>query len=597
MQYVSKYKDVRVMLNDLMRKVPGLKRGGNDDSRTPRAADEWSDLTGTEPLYSLLDDSAARFSDRPCVNFLGKSYSYAEISDLVNRAAQGFQQIGVVKGTRVGLCLPNSPYFVICYFAILKAGGTVVNYNPLYVRREIEHQIEDSGTEIMVTLDLRQLYPKVAQALDSTGLKKIVICQMGDILPPVKGLLFSTLKRSELADIPEDLRHIRYDMLVNTDGAPDPVEYDVNKDVAVLQYTGGTTGIPKGAMLTHGNLIANTRQVESLVATVEGEERILAVLPFFHVFAMTAIMNHGISMGAELILLPRFDLEQVLKTLESKKPTIFHAVPTIYTAIIGHEDLDKYDLTCLKFCISGGAPLPPDLKRRFEERTGCFLCEGYGLSEASPVVACNPFDGSAKDGSIGRLLPATEVKILSLDPPHAEVDQGERGEVCVRGPQVMSGYWRRPEETAKVLRDGYLHTGDVGYRDEDGFLFLVDRVKDLIICSGYNVYPRVIEDAIHMHPAVAEVTVVGIADDYRGETPKAFVKLVAGASLTEDELAQFLEDKLSPIEQPEFIEFREELPKTMIGKLSKKELVAEEETKRNNGDDSESAKISDLSSN
>ena len=579
-------------LTDLMRKVPGFKRVAIDNTDAPQAMDAWSDYTGTEPLYALLDDAAARFCNRPCVNFLGKSYSYAEISDLVNRAAQGLQQIGVKKGTRVGLCLPNSPYFVICYYAILKAGGTVVNFNPLYVSREIEQQIEDSGTEIMVTLDLRQLYPKIAHALDTTCLRKVVVCSMSDILPAVKGLLFSILKRSELASIPEDLRHIDYDMLVKTDGAPDPVAIDIHNDVAVLQYTGGTTGVPKGAMLTHSNLMANTRQLQKLVTAVEGEERILAVLPFFHVFAMTAIMNHGIAMGAELILLPRFELEQVLKTIDSRKPTIFHAVPTIYTAINGQEDLEKYDLTCLKFCISGGAPLPTDVKRQFEERTGCFLCEGYGLTEASPVVAVNPFDGTAKDGSIGRLLPATSVKFLALDPPHNEVKQGEKGEVCVRGPQVMTGYWERPEETAKILRDGYLHTGDVGYCDEDGFLFLVDRLKDLIICSGYNVYPRVIEDAIQMHPAVAEVTVVGVPDDYRGETPKAFVKLNAGATLTESELGQFLEDKLSPIERPEFIEFRDELPKTMIGKLSKKELVAEEEEKRQNGNNGESAETS-----
>jgi len=579
-------------LSDLMRKMPGLKSDTVDTTQGEQPVDSWTDLTGSDPLYSLIDDSAARFSDRPCINFLGKSYDYAEISDLVNRAAQGFQQIGVEKGTRVGLCLPNSPYFVICYYAILKAGGTVVNFNPLYVKREIEHQIEDSGTEIMVTLDLCQLYPKIAHALDTTGLKKIVICQMGDILPTVKGLLFSTLKRSELANIPEDLRHIPYDMLVKTDGAPDPVDIDIRKDIAVLQYTGGTTGVPKGAMLTHSNLMANTRQLQKLVTAVEGEERILAVLPFFHVFAMTAIMNHGIAMGAELILLPRFELNQVLKTLDSRQPTIFHAVPTIYTAINGHEELEKYDLNCLKFCISGGAPLPQDVKRQFEERAGCFLCEGYGLSEASPVVACNPLDGTAKEGSIGRILASTEVKFLSLMEPHEEVEIGEKGEVCVRGPQVMAGYWGRAEETENVLRDGYLHTGDVGYQDDDGFLFLVDRVKDLIICSGYNVYPRVIEDAIHMHPDVSEVTVVGVPDDYRGETPKAFVKLNVGATLTEEGLGQFLKDKLSPIEHPEFIEFRDELPKTMIGKLSKKELVAEEEEKRQSADDSESLETS-----
>jgi long-chain acyl-CoA synthetase len=309
---------------------------------------------------------------------------------------------------------------------------------------------------------------------------------------------------------------------------------------------------------------------------VDGEERILAVLPFFHVFAMTAIMNHGIAMGAELILLPRFELGQVLRTLDARKPTIFHAVPTIYAAINGREDLGKFDLSSLKFCISGGAPLPAEVKRRFEERTGCILVEGYGLSEASPVVTCNPLDGTAKDGSIGRPLPATTVKIISLAPPYNEVKTGESGELCISGPQVMKGYWKRPTETEDALHGGFLHTGDVGYRDEDGFLFLVDRMKDLIICSGYNVYPRIIEDAIYLHPAVAEVTVVGIPDDYRGQSPKAFVKLRSGTALTEEELREFLADKLSPIERPKEIEFRDELPKTMIGKLSKKELVAQE---------------------
>ena len=344
-------------LTDLLNKIPRLNRlavgkGSKDDSA------DWAAYTGDEPLYAILDDAAARFSDRPCLNFLGKAYSYAEILDLVNRAAQGFQQIGVEKGAKVGLLLPNSPYFVICYFAILKAGGTVVNFNPLYVGREIEHQIEDSETDIIVTLDLKQIYPKVATALDNTRLKKIVICRMGDILPPVKGILFSTLKRSELASVPEDLQHVPFDMLIKTDGAPVPVDIDPNRDVAVLQYTGGTTGLPKGAMLTHGNLVANMRQIQSLVLDLnEGEERILAVLPLFHVFAMTAIMNHGISMGAEIILLPRFELDQVLKTIDSRKPTLFHAVPTIYTAINNRDDIEKFDLSSLKVCISGGSKI------------------------------------------------------------------------------------------------------------------------------------------------------------------------------------------------------------------------------------------------
>lgn len=566
-------------LKDLKRLLPGLKRTAMDAHGGPGAVAGWDIYTGTDPLHALLETSAARFSDRPCLSFLGKSYSYAEVIGLVNRAAQGFQQAGVVKGTRVGLLLPNTPYFVICYYAILKAGGTVVNYNPLYVGREIEHQIEDSKTDIMVTLDLKQLYPKVAHALDTTRLQKIVICPMSDILPTVKGLLFSTLKRSELADIPADLRHIPFDLLTKTDGAPAPVAIDIHSDPAVLQYTGGTTGLPKGAMLSHANLVANTRQLQAFVTNVvHGEERIMAVLPFFHVFAMTAILNFGIATGSELILLPRFELDQLLKSIDSKQPTIFHAVPTIYTAINGCDEISKYDLSCLKFCISGGAPLPAQVKQQFEERTGCVLVEGYGLSEASPVVSVNPVDGTARDGSIGRALPGTDVKFLSLDPPYKGVKDGENGELYARGPQVMLGYWERPDETADVLRDGYLRTGDVGYRDKDGFLFLVDRAKDLIICSGYNVYPRVVEDAIYLHPDVSETTVIGVPDEYRGQTPKAFVKLKPGSALTVEELRRFLVDKLSPIERPEFVEFRDELPKTMIGKLSKKELVAEHET-------------------
>jgi long-chain acyl-CoA synthetase len=487
-------------LSDLMRKLPGLRRVSVTSQPDVEDIPVWSKYVGEEPLHSLLEEAAARFSNRPCLSFLGKTYSYAEVIELVNRAAEGFQQMGVVKGARIGLFLPNTPFFVICYYAILKAGGTVVNFNPLYAAREIEHQIEDSETDIMVTLDLKQLYPKVAACLDSTRLKKIIVCRMSDILPPLKGWLFSTLKRSELAVVPEDLRHIPFELLTRTDGAPVPVPIDPRTDVAVLQYTGGTTGLPKGAMLTHGNLMANTRQLQKLVYDcTDGEERILAVLPLFHVFAMTAIMNHGIAMGAELILLPRFDLTQVLRTIDSRKPTIFHAVPTIYTAINGRPDLAKYNLSSLRYCISGGAALPAEVKRRFEDRTGCVLVEGYGLSEASPVVSCNPLDGSAKDGSIGLPLPATDVKIVSLTPPWREMPTGESGELCVRGPQVMKGYWKRASETADALRDGYLRTGDVGYRDDDGFIYLVDRIKDLIICSGYNVYPRVIEDATHCH--------------------------------------------------------------------------------------------------
>jgi len=405
---------------------------------------------------------------------------------------------------------------------------------------------------------------------------------MAGILPGVKGFLFRLLKRKEIATIPTDDQHIGFDSLIDNDGnkPTTPVE---PIDTAVLQYTGGTTGTPKGAMLSHANLAANVSQMLHWFPDLRpGEEKILGVLPLFHVFAMTSVMNFAVAAGAEMILLPRYDRDQTLKAIHNKRPTLFPAVPTIYTSINEAPKLDKYDLSSISFCISGGAPLPLDVKTRFEKLTGCRLVEGYGLSECSPVATCNAINGINKAGSIGLPVPGTEISIHDIENPEQTVSVGERGELWIRGPQVMSGYWQQPEETDQTLRDGWLRTGDVGYMDEEGHLFLVDRIKDLILCSGYNVYPRTIEEAINLHSAVSEVTVIGIPDDYRGEAPKAFVRLQDGMTLTETELLDFLADKLSVIERPSMIEFRAELPKTMIGKLSKKELV-EEETQRTQG--------------
>ena len=541
---------------------------------------DWSEGIEVRALHTVVDDAARRFAENRCVDFFGKTYTYREIGEQVNRAAKGLRHLGVGKGVKVGLCLPNTPYAVICYYAILKAGGTVVNYNPLYVERELAHQVEDSETDIMITLDLEQIYPKVAALLTSTRLRHVVVCRMSDILPTLKGLLFSTLKASEVADIPDDVQHIPFASLTNNDGAVTPPEIDPGQDVAVLQYTGGTTGVPKGAMLTHANLSANLTQVRRWVGGFrEGEERILGVLPLFHVFGMTLVMNLGIASGSELILLPRFELDDLLKAVDRSWATVLMGVPTIYTAIVSAPNLETYDLTSIKYCISGGAPLPMALKRSFEAITGCVLVEGYGLSESAPVATSNPFDGVNKEGSVGIPLPGTVVEIRDIEAPERQMPLGEKGEVCIAGPQVMTGYWRRPDETAKTIVDGRLHTGDVGYMDDDGYIFLVDRMKDLILCGGFNVYPRVIEEAILLHPAVLETTVIGVSDEYRGETPKAFVKLGQGQSLDEAELKAFLGDKLSPIEMPEYIEFRDELPKMLIGKLLKKELAAEEAAK------------------
>ena len=542
---------------------------------------DWAAPISDEPLPLAFERTVELHGAAPCIDFLGKAYSYREIGDLVRRAATGLQSLGVGSGVRVGILLPNTPYFVIFYYAILKTGGTVVNFNPLYVEEEIERQIEDSGTKIMVTLDLEILLPKVSAALAKTALECIVVCPMAGILPFPKNLLFSLLKRREVAAVPAGAGHLRFADLLDNDGACRPVAYKPREDVAVIQYTGGTTGVPKGAMLTHANIAVNARQVAMwLPGVIDEQQRIFGVLPLFHVFAMTSVMNLGILIGAELVLVSRFDLDQTLKLLDRKKVTLFPGVPTIYNAISHHGALGSYDLSSLWCCISGGAPLPIEVKRRFEEASGCSLVEAYGLSETSPAATSNPLFGKTKEGSIGIPFPGTVVEVHDLEQPGCKLPVGEKGEICIRGPQVMSGYWNRPEATAETIIDGALHTGDVGYMDEEGYTFLVDRLKDLIICSGYNVYPRVIEEAIYRHAAVAEVTVCGVPDAYRGESPKAFVRLKDGQELTAEELLAFLEDKLSKIEMPEHIEFRDELPKTMIGKLSKKELVAEEAAKR-----------------
>ena len=556
-----------------------------DDSTKPWVKAYPTDIAWDQPLAAApvtegFDQSVARFSERPCLDFLGRSYSYREVDGLVRHAAKGFQALGVGRGVKVGLLLPNTPYFVICYYAVLKIGGTLVNFNPLYTAEEVARQIADSETRIMVTLDLRLLLPKVTAALGSSGLDKIVVCPMADILPFPKNYLFAVARRGEVARLPKDGHHLPWDKVIDNDGAFQPAALDPALDIAVLQYTGGTTGVPKGAMLTHANIAANAQQLLAWCSGfVAGEERILGVLPLFHVFAMTVVMNVGILGGAELLLMPRFKLADALKVIDRKRATFFPGVPTIFTAINLFEGLERYDLSSLKFALSGGAALPIEVRQAFERLTGCTLVEGYGLSETSPVATCNPFAGPIKTGSIGQPLPGTWIEMRDLQDPARQVPLGQRGEICIKGPQVMAGYWKRPDATAAVTVGDFLRTGDVGIMDGDGFSFLVDRIKDVIICGGYNVYPRMIEDAIYRHEGIAEVTVIGIPDDYRGETPKAFVVLKAGVTMSAEELLAFLEDKLSKIELPDQIEFRDELPKTLIGKLSKKELIEEEKAK------------------
>ena len=539
---------------------------------------EWETDFPARPMTALFDEAVAEFSDRHCVNFRGRRYRYREIANLVDRAAKGFQQLGVRKGIKVGLMLPNSPYAVVCFHAVLKAGGTVVNINPLYAEAGVARLVSDSSLCILVTLNVKPLYRKAAPLLDlSQQIEKLVVCSMAGVLPFLEKALFTLLKRHEVSNIPDDDNHLSFEKLIDNDGKPETVEINAKRDVAVLQYTGGTTGIPKGARLTHANLHANMAQTAMWgTGLVRGEEKILGVLPLFHAFGMTAAMNLNLTIGAELILLPHFKPTEVLKAIARERATVFIGVPTMYSALNAAQKKDAHDLSSLRFCISGGAPLPAKVQREFIEASGCALLEGYGLSETAPVCTVNPVTGINKSGSVGLPLPATIVEIVSLDNPERFLRQGERGEICITGPQVMDGYANRAQDNKDVFRGRRLRTGDVGYLDEDGYLFIVDRIKELILSGGFNVYPRMVEDAIYLHDAVEEVAVCGIPDTHRGETVKAFVHLREDRTLTAAELRAFLKDKLAPFEMPRQVEFRETLPKTLIGKIDKRSLVADE---------------------
>ena len=531
-------------------------------------------------LTDLLDHAVEAHGAWPAIDFMGRKWSYAEVGDLARRAARGLQDLGVVKGTRVGLCLPNTPYYVICYFAILRIGGIVVNFNPLYTEREMAHLVKDSGAEIIIASDLALSLPKIEPLVGAAcgSLKRVVVCPIADALPKLKGRAYRLLKRKDIAHEPHDLRFVRYADLIARNADPDPVARDP-QDLAVLQYTGGTTGVPKGAMLSHANLAANSAQMCAHVGHMpDHQERTLGVLPLFHVFALTTVLNYSVDTAAEMILLPRFEMKSFLATARRTRPTQFFGVPTLYTALNNQELHGEFDQ--VRVCISGGAPLPLEVRQKFEQRTGVRVVEGYGLSEASPIIACNPLEGLVKNNSCGPAFPGTVLEIRDPDNTHRILGPGERGEVCARGPQVMAGYWNRPEDSEKTFIFGALRTGDIGYLDEDGYLFLVDRIKDMILCGGYNVYPRIIEDALYEHPMVHEAIVIGVPDAYRGQSPKAFVALHPGDVLDQDTLMAFLRERLNKIEMPSSIEFRDSLPKTLVGKLSKKELVEEEAARR-----------------
>ncbi|MBU7580335.1 MAG: long-chain fatty acid--CoA ligase [Porphyrobacter sp.] len=529
-------------------------------------------------LPALLERTLAMNPQAPFLHFLGRTYSYSQIHKQACAFAAGLQAIGIAKGDRVGLFLPNVPIYAAAYYGAMMAGAVVVNFSPLYSVEELSWQVADSGTRVLVTVDVPELYKNAHKVLGGSALETLVVGSLADQLPWYKGLALKLLKRSQIADVAYGPT-VRSWADMTPPGAPAPVEIGP-QDLALLQYTGGTTGRPKGAMLGHDQLSVNAQQVAALnpFGNPTGEV-FMGALPFFHVFANTALLNHAMVTGGSIAMVPRFETKQVLETIQRYRCTGFPGVPTMFQAILDHPDLAKTDLSSLKVCISGGAPMPGPVHERFEAVTGVRVCEGYGLTESSGVVSANPYDGFRKRGTIGQLVPGTEVVLLDKEDPARLAPEGEPGELAVHGPQVMRGYWNRPESDAEtfVERDGkrYLRTGDVARLDADGFLEIVDRIKDMIAVGGFKVFPSVVEDVILEHPAVKEALVIGVPEEYRGEVPRAYVTLNEGATASGEELASWLNARIGKHERVDSVVVRDALPKTMIGKLDRKTLRAE----------------------
>jgi long-chain acyl-CoA synthetase len=533
-------------------------------------------------LAGLLDDAARDFPHAPALHFEGRTTSYAQLAEQTGRFAGALAGLGVGRGTRVGLILPNCPQAVVALFGALRLGATVVQNNPLYTERELGHQLADAGVEVLVCLDL--VYDRVKALRPRTAIREVIVTSVLDELPGVKRVLAPYTRKGKAASASigkdEPVRRWR-EVLASAPPAPEPAEVDADRDLALLQYTGGTTGLSKGVMLSHANLRANIEQVRAWFPDADpGREVMMAVLPFFHVYGLTVCLLLGLRLGAAMVLLPRFDLDGVLAAVDRYRPTLFPGVPTMYVAINNAVEKGGHDLSSIKACLSGAAPLPLEVAERFERFSGGRLVEGYGLSESSPVAIANPIYGKRKAGTIGMPIPDTLARVADPSDPDQTVPVGEPGELALAGPQVMQGYWNRPEETAQVLRDGWLLTGDMAVMDEEGYFSIVDRKKDLIIAGGYNVYPREVEEVLYEHPQVLEVAVAGVPDAYRGEIVKAFVVLRSGEQATQDEIREFAKDRLAAYKVPRSVEFRDELPKTLIGKVLRRALVEEEQARQ-----------------
>ena len=536
----------------------------------------WDTTFAPLTVPEMFADSVARFGDRPLVDFMGRRFSYAELAQEARAFAAGLQQLGIVKGDRVGLFLPNVPIYISAYYGAMLAGATVVNFSPLYTPAELAAQVADSGTRLLVTVDSSALLPTAQAVKEQSALEWLVVGSLASQLPWIKGLAMRLLARKSLSPVPDQA--LRWDDLL-VDAAPTPLTLDPEEDLALLQYTGGTTGTPKGAMLTHQNITANTRQVEAIDPREDERDMIVGVLPMFHVFANICVLNRTVAHGGCIAMLPRFDAGQALKTLARVKATAIPGVPTMYQALLDHPDCGKTDFSSLRVCISGGAPLPQPLKQRFEATTGARLIEGYGLTETAGVATANPYEGEERPGTIGQPIPGTRIRLLDKEDPTQDAPEGEPGELAIQGPQVMRGYWRRPEAALAAFAerpDGrWLRTGDVAVLEEGGYLRIVDRIKDMIAVGGFKVFPSEVEAVLLRHPAVKEALVIGVPDAYRGEAPRAYVTMQEGATETGEALAKWLNAQLGKHERVDQVVIRESLPKTMIGKLDRKALRAE----------------------
>lgn len=529
-----------------------------------------------EPLPMLLQKSIQQNAAKIATEFIGAKLTYADLWRQIQCLANALDKLGLKAGDKVAVMLPNSPQAIISYYAVLWLGGVVVMTNPMYVEREMEHQWLDSEAKFLIALD--HLYPKISKVIADTGIEKSIYTSIKDYLPfPLNWLYPLKARRQKLfTAVPYGEEVLSFTRLIAST-PPTPPQCPASlDDLALLQYTGGTTGAAKGVMLSHRNILANVVQIAGWFPDLHwGAERFISILPFFHVFGMTVGMNFPLYTGCTAILVPKFELENFLKTLQKTRPTLFPGVPTIFVAIVNHPDIRSFDLSSIRFCITGSAPMPVEVLKKFEELTGSIIIEGYGLTESSPVTHCNPLKGARKVGSIGIPLPDTDCKIVDIELGVEERPVNREGELLVRGPQVMQGYWKMPDETAATLRDGWLYTGDIATMDEQGYTFIVDRKKDMIIAGGYNVYPREIDEVLYEHPKILDAVAVGVPDPYRGETVKAFVVLKPGEKSTEQEIIAYCKSKLAAYKVPKMVEFRESLPKTIVGKILRKDLRRE----------------------